>query len=328
MIDGQRRRFCRAAWRGLAAGAVTAGLVPLGGCQGQAAEPLRIGAQVFPGYEFLFLARSLGSLPPERVRLVDSPSATASIRALGTGAIDGACLTLDEVMTARDRGIALTVVAVLDVSMGADAVLAHPDVGGLPGLRGRTLGVEQSAVGAIMLDALLMRAGLRVGDVEVRHVSSDAHLAEFMARHLDAVVTFDPVRSQLMMAGADLVYSSADIPGRIIDVIALRSVVLDERAAEVRALVDGHFGALEAYRRSPRAHHATMADRLHVDPEKVDDVYKGLELPDRARNRAWFANDAAHLSASATELAVVMRRAGLLGGQPRPAISLFDGRFL
>jgi NitT/TauT family transport system substrate-binding protein len=104
--------------------------------------------------------------------------------------------------------------------------------------------------------------------------------------------------------------------------------VLDERAAEVRGLVDGHFGALEAYRRSPRAHHATMADRLHVDPEKVDDVYKGLELPDRARNRAWFANDAAHLSASATELAVVMRRAGLLGGQPRPAISLFDGRFL
>lgn len=328
MNDGQRRRFCRAAWRGLTAGAVTAGLVPLAGCQGQAVEPLRIGAHVFPGYEFLFLARSQGTLPPNRVRLVESPSASASIRALGTGAIDGACLTLDEVMTARDRGIALTVVAVLDVSVGADAVLAHPGVGGLPGLRGRTLGVEESAVGAIMLDALMMRAGLRMSDVKVRSVRFDAHLAEFMAGRLDAVVTFEPVRSQLMMAGAELVYSSADIPGRIIDVIALRSAVLEDRTEEVRALVDGHFLALDAYRRSPQLHQATMADRLHVDPGKMDDVYKGLELPDRARNRTWFANDAAQLSASATELGIVMRRAGLLGGQPRPASRLFDGRFL
>ena len=37
----------------------------LAACTGESGRPLRIGAQVFPGYEFLFLARREGWTAPE-----------------------------------------------------------------------------------------------------------------------------------------------------------------------------------------------------------------------------------------------------------------------
>lgn len=298
------------------------------GCDTHEAEPLRIGAQVFPGYEFLYLARATGQLQPKRIRMVEAPSASASLRALGTGAIDGACLTLDEVLSARERGIELTVLAVLDVSMGADVVLAHPDVGGLPGLRGRTLGVEQTAVGALMLDAVLQRAGLALRDVKIRHVGFDAHEAEFKARRIDAVVSYEPVKSRLVQAGAQVVYSSADIPGRILDVLAVRPSLLDSRPQDLQHLLDAHFSALDGYRAEPARYRPLLAERLHLAPAEVDQAYAELDLPDRPRNRTWFAGDRTYLTQAAAELSQVMLSAGLLTSRLEQPTSLFDGRFL
>lgn len=320
-----RRRFCSA---GLRAGAALATSMVAAGCRPTPAEPLRIGAQVFPGYEFLYLARATGQLKSERVRMVETPSASASLRALGTGAIDGACLTLDEVLSARERGIELTVLAVLDVSMGADVVLAHANVGGLSGLRGRTLGVEQSAVGAVMLDALLQRAGLSLRDVTIRPVGFDAHEAEFKARRIDAVVSYEPVKSRLMQAGAQVVYSSADIPGRILDVLAVRPTLLDSRPQDLQHLLDAHFGALDGYRAEPARARPLLAARLHLGPNEVDQAYAELDLPDRERNRTWFAGEQTHLKKTAAALSQVMHSAGLLTRRSELPTSLFDGRFL
>ena len=76
-------------------GLLLAALLPAGR---PAQEPLRLGTNVWPGYEPLYLARSRlsGSRAGETggVR-----SATQVMHALETGAIDGGALTLDEVLT-------------------------------------------------------------------------------------------------------------------------------------------------------------------------------------------------------------------------------------
>jgi NitT/TauT family transport system substrate-binding protein len=309
--------------------ALAIGLLPaLAGCGIEPAEPLRIGAQVFPGYEFVFLARALGLLPQEQVRLIDTPTASASIRALATGALDGACLTLDEVLTARERGIPLTVVAVVDVSVGADAVLALPGIANPAALRGRRLAVEQTAVGAVMLDAVLKRAGLKVTDVTVRQVAMDNQEAEYLAGRVDAVITYEPVKSRLLRQGASAIYSSAEIAGRIVDVIAIRQELLKPRAEAVRALVQAHFRALDRYVAEPRQHAQSLGQRMHLNSEEVSTAYLGLDLPDLARNKTWFDNDAAYLSRQAAELEAVMRSAGLLESSRFIGTPLFDGRYL
>ncbi|WP_089415559.1 type 2 periplasmic-binding domain-containing protein [Vitreoscilla filiformis] len=115
--------------------------------------PLRIGAHPWPGYELLYLARQRGQLDPQQVRLIEFPSASASLRALAVRSIEGAALTLDEVLLARSRGIDLTVVAVLNESRGADVVLVQPGLQAPGALHGKRIGVESSATGALMLDA-------------------------------------------------------------------------------------------------------------------------------------------------------------------------------
>ena len=60
-------------------------------------------------------------------------------------------LTLDELLTARGNGIELCVIAVLDSSAGADALMARPGLEHLKALAGQRIGAEDSASGALML---------------------------------------------------------------------------------------------------------------------------------------------------------------------------------
>lgn len=304
-----------------------AALASLAGCT-RPQEPLRIGAQPFPGYELIFLARALGLLAERDARLIETPSASANLRALGVNMLEGAALTLDEVLGAREQGMALSVVCVLDVSHGADALLAQAGIDGAPGaLRGRTVGVEQTATGAVMLDAALRAGGLSPADVKIVHMPIDEHERSFRAGRVDAIVTYEPVKSRLQASGARVLFDSTRIPGRIMDVLALRQSVLDPQAEQVRRLVQAHFAGRAAWLAEPARHAEQLARRLQLQPAQVGDAFAGLQLPDRRANLEVFADAAARLREQASSLGAVMMTAGLL--QRPPALDgLFDGRFL
>lgn len=97
----------------------------LAACTQERALPLRIGANNWPGYGPLFLATETGLLSHHDAELVDLPSATEVMYGLKHGLLDGAALTLDESLTLLAEGTPVEVVAVLDVSDGADAIVAH-----------------------------------------------------------------------------------------------------------------------------------------------------------------------------------------------------------
>jgi NitT/TauT family transport system substrate-binding protein len=275
--------------------------------------PLRVGAQVFPGYELLFLARELGQLDAGLVRLVEMPSASASLRALGAGVLEAACLTLDEVLAARDLGVPLTAVLVFNVSMGADALLAQPGVTSLQALRGLRVGVEATAVGALMLDAALQAAGLPLDAVRVVPLAPDEHERAFGDSRVEALVTYEPMRQRLLAAGAQPLFSSRDSPGLVLDVLAVRSDRLAVQRAAVAATVRAHLAARRAYVADPAAHAARLAPRLGLGVAAVPAAFAGLELPDGARNRV-LLGPAAGVVATAGRLHAVMRRAGLVQG--------------
>ncbi len=164
-IHAMNQAFTRRHFLGLIAGGGTfAAAAALGGCS--FGEPLlRLGAQPWPGYELLYLAREKGWLDGDAIRLVEMPSASDSIQALFAGALEGAALTLDEVLSVSAAGLSLKVVAVLDVSLGADVLLAQPRFRTLAELKGRRVGVENSATGALMLEGALAAAQLSLREI-------------------------------------------------------------------------------------------------------------------------------------------------------------------
>ena len=89
----------------------------------------------------------------------------------------------------------------MNISAGADVIIARPPLAQVSDLRGRRVGVEQTAVGAYMLQGALQQAGLKVGEVTVVPLPIDEHVAAWRSGSVDALVTFDPARHVLLHEG-------------------------------------------------------------------------------------------------------------------------------
>ncbi len=293
--------------------------------------PLRLGSIVFPTYEYAFLARELGWLDARRVRLIELPANTFSLRALAAGQLDACLLTLDEVLTARAAGIDLAVVMVLDISAGADAVYARTPLA-LSDLRGKRIAVETGASGALMLDGLLQAAGLDATAVRTMPITLERSAEVFRAGEVDLVVSAQPWSTRIEAEGGVRLFDSRAIPDRIIDVLAVRREPLARHADTLRVLVAALLRARQHQVAQPADAARRMAARLQLAPADVPEVFMGLRIPGLAENREWLAVGGP-LQQSAIELTRLMQAHGLLrhaGGDRRalPPADLFDLRYL
>ena len=296
---------------GLALFTIITGIFLLSGCSEK--EPLiKIASNVWPGYELIYLARDRNYLSDSEVKLVEVPSATMCIQSLAAGTVEAAMLTLDEVLTARAEGLEVKIVAVLDISMGADVVIVRPDIKSLNDLKGKKIGVEQSAVGAVMLNALLEKSYLSLADINIVYLTVNQHLQAYMDNKVDALVTFEPVRTQLIKAGARQIFDSSQIPGRIIDVLAVLPHVLNKSPRNLKKIIQGHFKAREFYLTNKNEAAVFLSKRLQLKPEEVASSYEGLLLPDLKENHYWMGGEHSRLEKTADDLKKIMDRAKLL----------------
>ncbi len=298
----------------------------LAGCAPEGERPLRVGTNQWPGYEPLYLARDLGHLDRE-VRMVEFTSTSEVMNALRNGLVEAGGLTLDEALTLQSEGVELRVVLVMDVSDGADALVARPEIDSLAELEGHPVGYESTALGAFMLSQALEHGGLAFEDVEPVSVTADEHVRAYRRGEVDAVVTFDPARSRLLEAGARELFTSADIPDRIVDVLAVRAEVTRRRPEVLSRLVDDWFRTLAWMRDHRPEALERMAPRLQTTPGHLEQAYAGMHLPTRAENRELLGGDSPRLADTLDALLPVLERRDLLSG-PVEGRAMLTDRFL
>lgn len=308
----------------IASGGMALSCLP--GCSGR--EPLlRIASHDWLGYQPLFLARELGYLGEDHARLVEMPSASYSLQALSAGNVEGAALTLDEVLFARAEGLDLKVVLVFDVSDGADALMVHPAINTLQELAGKRVGVESTAVGALMLSEVLRAAGLSPSAIKQESLTADQHYAAFTSGQVDAVVTFEPMTSRLLQSGARRLFDSKAIPGRIVDVLAVRADAMESSPQALSGLLEAYFRALGFLHQRLEDATQRMAARLELAPGMVLSSLEGLRFPDLKANYHWLEGRPCTLDRSAEMLEQVMRSSQLLV-RPVSLAGLAESRFL
>lgn len=313
----------RRQWLGLATAAVVVGAAGLAGCHQQ--PPLRLGSIVFTGYEPVFMARELGWLDPALVRLVELYSNTDALRALAAGQIEAAQLTVDEFLSGRAEGLDLRIIAVLDESLGADVVIAHPQLHDRQDIRGRRIAVEDGAVGAVMLSAFLKARGLLPSDVVSIPVALGHNLELFRQGSADLFVTAEPWASRLEHLGGIRLFDSAAIPERIVDVMVARADTLEPWADGLHAAVAAHFRAVALLKNEPERAAALMSKRLQLPPDEVMASLKGLVQPNASESLKLLDPDGPLLR-NIQDLQQLMVNEGLLPRLSPPA-SLFDPRF-
>lgn len=296
----------------------------LAGCANRPEPPLRIGTNVWPGYEPLFLARDLGYYDGTPIKLVEYPSASEVLRAFRNGAIEVAALTMDEVMLLADQNQEPRIILITDISNGADVILSSKGIKKMQDLKGKVVGVEVSALGAFVLTRALEQANMSIDDVKILPVEPSKHERAFKTGEVDAVVTFEPVRSKLISSGANIIFESTQIPGEIVDVLAVRRDVLNNRSTLLRTLINGWFSAISYLEKNPSDAGRRMAPREGVDPAQFLNSLKGLHIPDINENLRLLSGGHAQFLSGTDTLARVMVEKRLISKEVKAADLLDD----
>lgn len=291
-------------------------------------QAISIATHTWPGYEPLSLARSMGWLDEQQVKLVETESFTDSIKLLEEGKIDAAGLTLDEVLRLREKGIPLSIVLVCDISAGADMLLARPGIKTLAELKGKRVAVEDGALGSLMLHQALLNANLQRNDVQVVSVSVDKQAAAWQRGEIEAAITFDPGSSQIIKQGGKLLFDSRQIPNLILDVIAVRTPILDDaHASAIRHMVLNHLKGLQHIGTHPDDAAYRMSSRFNLPPDQVMASFKGLVLPDLENNLRLLTGPSPIVLSSAHVIAEAITQAGILH-KPADLTGLLRPEFL
>jgi NitT/TauT family transport system substrate-binding protein len=157
-------------------------------------------------------------------------------------------------------GIDTTVLIVGDYSNGNDALLTRGL--GIKDLPGKTINLVELSVSHYLLDRALEIHGLKENDVEVQNTSDSDIGPIFLAdASQQAVVTWNPIVMEIEQApGVDKIFTSADIPGEIIDLMAVRSDVLKAHPELGKALTGAWYETMALMsKRGPEAEAALAA---------------------------------------------------------------------
>jgi len=272
--------------------AAAVAVLALAGGEAVAKEPLKIGYSDWPGFTAWEIGKVKGIFKKNGVdvELVWFPVYTDSLTALNTGRLDGNLQTWSDTMAPLAEGIDLKVVQVLDNSFGNDAIVAKPGIESVKDLKGKTVGTELATVDHFMLLKALAMNGMTEKDVVYTNLTVGDAAAAFVAGKIDAAAIWQPWIAQIQREGkGKVIFSSADIPGLIPDLLVFQKKVLDERSDDVQAAVKSYFEIVDFIRTNEDEAVAIMAKVVEQPPADYKAFMPGTKFFDLEQNLNAFA---------------------------------------
>jgi len=257
----------------------------------------------WPGYEYFYLAAEKKLDHQENLALTvhQFSSLADQRRAFVRGDVDAIATTLSEAIAiCREAAMRCPVlVLVLDESDGADQLISSSNLTSLQQLRGKLLGLERSDLGHFIARRALNSAGLNLSDVKLVYGGPAELVNELTTGHLDAVVTYTPFSDPLTNRSQwNLLFSSKDLPGEIVDVLAVSPELFQQKDA-VKALINTWWAARGFAQQHPTDSISLMAGRQKVTPMQFTQSEQGIHYPSQS--------DQAHLLSSEGPVATTLK---------------------
>jgi len=216
------------------------------------AKPLSVAVGLWPGAETLMLARELGEIDDEKVRLVEMSWDSAAMRALGNGAVDAAVLSIDEVVRLRESGCRVQVVLLFDQSQGADAIVtSKAEASSIKDFKGLKVGVDVRGTGMLLLASALDSAGLSSTDVHIVPIVPAETQEALRSGEVDAVVSAEPWLTALRRDGFREIVVGEKDRHLLIRALVVTSEAARMNAEALKALIAVHFRLLPVLKGSP-----------------------------------------------------------------------------
>ncbi len=288
----------------------------LAGCLEAPLPPARLGINAWVGYDPLVLARDRRLFDGSLLQVVELATGAETQRHLRNNLLDAGALTFDEVLRMRDHGLDLRIVALLDASRGGDVVMAAPRIRQPADLLGQAIAVEDSSVGTLMLHRLLEAAGLSLADVRPLNIEATLHLQALKAGQVAAAISYQPLAGPMAAAGFHPVFDSRQIPGQVLDVLAVRHDVLQSRPAAVDAMLLAWQRGLALLMLDPAGAAESLSVGTDLNVAEYRTVMGGLQFFAPDESLAALSNPSSPVLQGAREVGQLMTRLGLIRTEP------------
>lgn len=179
---------------------------------------------------------------------------------------------------------------VIDQSHGADVIISKSDIGDVRGLVRQTVGLERTVLAEYLLLRAFETKQVPLDQVRFMHEGPSALVSALSEGRVAAIVTYPP-HSNLLREDSlyRVLFSSAQIPGEIVDVLAVNPSFAKGHPGMIRALVRTWWAAQALARAEPTPSLALMAKREQVSPAEFVASERGIRYlgpADQAEMRA------------------------------------------
>jgi len=262
--------------------ALSLAAVPLAPARASAA-PLHIGFSDWPGWVAWLVAIDMGFLKDAGVdATLEWFDYSASMDAYSAGKLDGVMVTNGDALVMGGNGAKSIMIMLTDYSNGNDIIIGKAGTKGLADLKGKKVGIEVGLVEHLLLINGLQKAKIPESAVTLVNAKTNETPQVLASGDVAAVGAWQPIAGQAMKGapGAHPLYTSAQQPGLIYDVIAVKPESLSAHKADWEKLVavwDKTVNYIDDPKTQPDAV-KIMAARSGVAPEVYVKYLKGTKL--------------------------------------------------
>ncbi len=281
----------------------------------------------WPAYEYLWLARARGLTQQAGVDLQIQRYRNTQERrqAYQTGRADAIAIDSVDLLTlcAQTPVRCPTVVVMLDQSEGGDALLAPARIANLEALSDRRVAVEPGPLGRYLVGRALEMQGLPPYRWPEFRVANFDQFPQLLRRgEVDAVATYPPTTILLQQQFTlRPLFTSAEIPGEIVDVLAIAPRWLEEHPEQVSALVRSWQAAVQLDRQEPASNGRMMAWQENISNiETFRLSQRGIRIPNCIEQYPFLSDG--HLQAALERIRHTLAEQDLLpDNSPLPPIA-------
>jgi len=169
-----------------------------------------------------------------------------------------------------------------DYSNGNDMVVATPDIKSVKDLKGKKIGAELGFVAHLIAITALTENGMTADDVEWVNTPTDKTPAMLASGEVAAIAAWQPNSGQALkaVAGSKAIFSSADAPGIIYDLLCVTPESLEARRDEWAKVVGVWYKIVDYLKDEDNWDDALkiLSTRVQVTREEYEPFFKGTYI--------------------------------------------------
>jgi len=259
-----------------------------------AAEPVTIGYSDWPGWVAWEVAIEKEWFDEAGVDVTfEWFDYVASMDAFAAGQLDAVLMTNGDTLVTGSTGAVGKMIIIGDYSNGNDMLVAAPGIESVADLKGKKVGVEVGFVGHLLLLNALEKAGMTESDVELVNVPTNETPQVLASGDVSAIVAWQPNSGQALslVPGSKPLYTSADEPGLIYDVLAVSPASLADNAEAWSKVIDVWYKTVDFINNDETKKEALsiMSARVGLTPEEYEPLLGGTKLLGLEEAKGYFA---------------------------------------